>query len=757
MRRFFGCLVAAGLLCQAAWGFDPFVIGDVRVLGLQRISAGTVFNALPVKVGERIDPGRSSGVIRELYKTGFFQDVRLEREGDVLVVTVVERPAIASITITGNKTLETEDLLAALEDIGLAEGQVFDLSLFDRVQQELRRQYFSQGKYGVTIDTTQTPLEGNRVALGIDIVEGLVAKILQINIVGNSAFSDKQLLKTFQLSTPTLFSFYTRSDQYSKQKLAADLETLRSYYLDRGFINFQIDSTQVSITPDKKDIYITINVTEADRYTISQLKLAGELVVDAEELFPLIESRVGSEFSRKETTRTQSQLIERLGEEGYAFANVNTIPEIDEETKQVELTFFVDPGRRVYVRRVNLEGNTRTRDEVIRRELLQMESAWISTVNVKRSRDRIDRLGYFDEVTVQTPAVPGTTDQVDVDLKVKEKPSGNLLAGIGFSQTAGVIINTSISQSNFLGSGKRMAFTFNNSAVNTNYTLGYSNPYYTIDGISRGFRAFFRKTDAGSANVTDYSTDVFGGSVSFGMPLSEFDRLRFDLEYEDVTVNLGSRPSREVAEFIADNGDHLAAVKFVTGWSHDTRNSAIFATRGSLQTLNAEVAVPGPTLQFYKLRYKHLRYRPLTRTLTLLLNLDLAYGKEYGRTEGYPFFENFFAGGPKDVRGFEANTLGPRDSKNDPIGGNIKSVANVELIFPPPFGAATSSFRLSAFLDAGNVFDDEFETSDIRVSSGLAAKWLSPVGALTFSLAVPFNDDGDDDVQHFQFTFGQTF
>lgn len=757
MRRWRRFFLVAVFCCRGAWAFDPFVIGDIRVVGLQRISAGTVFNLLPVRVGERFDDRISSNVIRALYASGYFKDVRLDREGDDLVVSVIERPAIASIAITGNKTIKTDDLLRALEDTGLSEGQVFDLSLFDRVEQELRRQYFSQGRYGVQIETSQSPLEGNRVALSIDIVEGQVAKIRQINIVGNEAFSDDELLKTFQLSTPTLFSFYTHSDQYSKQKLAADLETLRSYYLDRGFINFQVDSTQVSITPDKKDIYITINLTEGDVYRIGEIKLAGELVVDAKELFPLIEPRIGNVFSRKDTTRTQSALADRLGEEGYAFANVNPIPEIDEETKEVSLTFFVDPGRRVYVRRVDLEGNTRTRDEVVRREILQMESGWISTTRVQQSRDRIDRLGYFEEVTVQTPAVPGTTDQVDVNFQVKERPSGNLLAGLGFSQTSGIIFNASISQSNFLGSGKRVTFAFNNSKVNTNYTFGYYNPYYTVDGISRGFRVFYRKTDAGEANVSDYSTDVFGGDVSFGMPLSDFDRINFDVEYENTKINLGDDPSAEVRDFLNDNGDEFDAVKLATEWSHDTRNSAIFATRGSLQRLSGEVAVPGPDLQFYKLGYRHLRFRPLTRTLTLSVDLDLAYGDSYGSTSDYPFFENFFAGGPNSLRGFEANTLGPRDSEDRATGGNIKTVGSVELIFPPPFGAETSNFRLSAFLDGGNVFEDELTADDLRFSTGFAAKWLSPVGALSFSLALPLNDKSGDDVQGFQFTFGQTF
>lgn len=759
MSRWLSGILISVFFQLPAWGFDAFVVQDIRLEGLQRISAGTLFNYLPVKVGDRIDASRTAEIIRSLYKSAFFKDVSLEREGDVLVVLVSERPALAKIDISGNKSIETEDLLNALKDIGLAEGRVFDRSLLDKIEQELRRQYFSQGKYGVRITSTVTPVERNRVSLAIDISEGRVAKIQQINVVGNHAFTDKKLLKTFQLSTPTLLSFYTKNDQYSKQKLAADLETLRSYYLDRGYINFRIDSTQVSITPDKKDIYITVNITEGDVFKIKDVKLAGELIVPPEELFPLVVVRVGEVFSRKEATRTSSRLTDRLGDEGYAFANVNTIPDVDEQNKEVSLTFFVDPGRRVYVRRINMVGNTKTRDEVLRREMRQMEGGWISTQKVERSRTRLARLGYFEDVAVETPAVAGTTDQVDINFKVTEKPSGNLLASVGFSQSQGIVFSTSVTQDNFLGSGKRVSLSFNNSDVNTVYNFAYTNPYYTVDGVSRSFSVFYRKTDAEEANISNYTTDVFGGRVNYGIPINEFDRVLFGLEYENTDIQTTEFTSNEIQRFILDNGSQFDALKLTTSWTHDTRNRAIFPDRGGLQRVSAEVALPIGDLQFYKLNYQHRRYRPLTENLTLSLNGQVGVGNNYGDTTDYPFFEHFFAGGPRTVRGFEDNTLGPTDSNDDPFGGKIKLVGNMEVVFPPPFQTDSKTVRLSVFVDVGNVFasSDAFEADELRYSTGMAARWLSPLGALVFSLAYPLNDEPEDEVQIFQFSFGTNF
>ncbi len=756
-------LSAAWLLVaftSAVWALEPFVVKDIRVEGLQRISAGTVFNYLPVKVGDTLDEARSQEAIRALFKTGFFKDVRLEREGEVLVVIVDERPAIASITFFGNKDIDTETLTRALKGQGLAEGEVFDRALLDKVEQELKRQYFSRGKYAVQVTTTATPLERNRVAITIDISEGRAARIKEINIVGNQAFSDKELLDEFQLTTPTLVSFYTRSDQYSKQKLSADLETLRSFYLDRGYLAFTIDSTPVSITPDKQDIYITINVTEGDVYTVKETRIAGETVVPADDLAKLIEVEKGGVFSRKAATESSARIIERLGEEGYAFANVNIVPDIAQAEKQVALTFFVDPGKRVYVRRINFAGNTKTRDEVLRREMRQVEGGWISTEKIKRSRTRLEKLGYFEEVNVETPAVPGTADQVDVNFAVVEKPSGNLLAGLGFSQSQGIIFNTTVSQENFLGSGKRVNFAFNNSDVNTTYSFGYTNPYYTLDGVSRGFSLFSRKTDAAEANIAQYTTDTVGGFVNFGIPVTEFDSVQLSLGYENLDVKTGTETPVEFRNFLAANDSRFDAIQLSAGWAHDTRNRAVFATEGVLQNFSAELGAPGGNLQYYKASYRHQWLYPLGKRWGVMLNGDVGYGDSYGDTTELPFFENFYGGGPRSVRGFKENSLGPRSaSTGRPLGGNMRLVGNAELVFPTPFVKDSKSVRLSGFVDAGGVFSNQsgYDSGGFRYSTGVSGQWLSPLGALTVSVAVPLNDKATDDTQIFQFTFGAPF
>ncbi len=746
-------------LMSGAWALEPFVVKDIRVEGLQRISAGTVFNYLPLKVGDTLDETRSQEAIRALFKTGFFKDVRLERDGEVLVVTVDERPAIASIKFFGNKDIETETLTTALKGQGLAEGEVFDRALLDKVEQELKRQYFSRGKYAVQVTTTATPLERNRMAITIDISEGRAARIKEINIVGNQAFSDDDLMDELKLSTPTLISFYTDSDQYSKQKLSADLEMLNSFYLDRGYINFNIESTQVSITPDKQDIYITINVTEGDVFTVKEAKVAGETVVPEEDLAKLIGMEKGGVFSRKSATETSARITERLGEEGYAFANVNIIPDIDQTGKQVALTFFVDPGKRVYVRRINFVGNTKTRDEVLRREMRQLEGGWISTEKVKRSRARLERLGYFEEVNVETPAVPGTTDQVDANFTVVEKPSGNLLAGIGFSQSQGIILNASVNQENFLGSGKRVSFAFNNSSVNTIYSFGYTNPYYTLDGVSRGFSLFSRATDAGNASIASFTTDTLGGFVNFGIPVSEFDSVQLGLGYESLDIKPGVNPSDEFVVFLDANGTSFDTIKLTGVWARDTRDRAVFARGGVLQNFSAELGSPGGNLQYYKASYRHQWLYPLGKHWGISLNGDVGYGDGYGDTAELPFFENFYSGGPRSVRGFKENSLGPRSITGRPLGGNMRLVGNAELIFPTPFAKDIKSVRLSGFLDAGGVFSNQagYDSGEFRYSTGIAGQWLSPIGALTLSIAVPLNANDTDEKQAFQFTFGAPF
>lgn len=743
----------------AAMALEPFVVEDIRVEGLQRTAAGTVFNYLPVKVGDRLDEALAAKAIRDLFKTGFFKDVQLEQDGQVLVVVVQERPTLAEVTFEGNKSVDTEALETQLKQIDFYQGRVFEQATLDRVVQELQRTYFGLGKYSASIEPTVTPVERNRVAVHFDISEGEVARIKEINIVGNTVYDDDELLDDFNLTTPGWFTIFTRDDQYSKQKLSGDLETLRTRYLDDGYIKFNISSTQVALSPDRKDVYITINVSEGDRYTVSDIKLAGDLVVPDDDLFKLMKIKEGDVFSRRKVTETTTAVQDRLGEDGYAFANVNAIPDIDEAAKQVALTLFVDPGKRVYVRRVNFKGNSKTRDEVMRREMRQLEGGWISTKAVERSRERLQTLGYFQEVNVETPAVPGTTDQVDVDYTVVENPSGNISAGIGYSQSQGVVFSASLNQENFLGSGKRVGFAFNNSDVNRVFSFSYTNPYWTLDGVSRGFDMYYRETDAQAANVSDYTTDRLGGAMNFGIPINEFDRVFLGIGLENTNINLGSFPSTQIQSFIQREGDRYTNWHLTAGWARDTRNRSIFPDRGALQRFDGEMSLPGSDLTYYKLTYSQSRYFPIFKETTLMLKGRAGYGDGYGSTQELPFFENFYAGGIRSVRGFADNSLGGRDSNLDPLGGDLVVEGTAEMIMPLPFLKESKSVRWSAFVDAGQVFShgQDFDGGDMRTSVGVGMSWLSPLGALTFSVAKPINDKSGDDLQPFQFTFGQLF
>lgn len=760
MRPFF--FLALFVLLSAAAKVsaqDAFVVEDIRLEGLQRISAGTVFNYLPIAVGDRVDSSRTAEAIRALFKTGFFRDVTIEREGNTLVIFVRERPSIASIEFSGNKSLGTEELTEQLKDVGFTVGRVFNRSVFDAVEQELRRAYFDQGRYGVRITSTVTPLERNRVAINFDISEGKVAKIKQINIVGNTVYDNEELLDLFELTTPTMFSWLSKRDQYSRQKLSADLETLRSYYLDRGHIEFNIDSTQVSLTPDKQDVYITINITEGGQYGVSEVKLAGDLIVEPEDLFDLVKIREGDVFSRKLVTETSKALTDRLGEEGYAFANINAVPDIDQEKEEVDLTFFVDPGKRVYVRRITFKGNAKTQDEVLRREMRQLEGSWISTPAIERSKVRLQRLAFFDEINVETPAVPGTTDQVDVEFTVKERPAGNLLLGAGFSQAQGVVINASVTQENFFGTGNRASINFNNSDVNRNIGFSWYNPYWTDDGIGRGYEAYNRRTDAFDANLADYNLDEYGAGIHFDIPISEYNSIRLGLNAENTDFEPGLTASNEVLAFERQTGGNFNTLTVFGSYTNDTRDNRFLPNRGQLSRLSAEVAVPGLDLEFYKLTARHQRVVPLLKDFALAFEGEIGYGDGYGDTDRLPLIDNYFAGGIRSVRGFEANTLGPRDSNNEPLGGAIKLTASAELILPLPGAADSRSFRMTAFLDSGNVYgsDESLDLGTVRYSTGVSLVWLSPLGPLTVSIAAPIGKKDGDETQPFQFTFGTSF
>lgn len=749
----------AALLCCIALpasAFTAFPIQDIRIEGLGRMSAGTVFNYLPVRVGDRFDGGRSAEAIRALYKTGLFEDIRLEREGNVLVVYVEERPSIAEIAITGNKDIAEEPLRAGLRQIGLDEGQVFDRSILDRVEQELHRQYFARGKYSARVTTTVTPMARNRVSVNIEVSEGKVARITHIGIVGNQAVNTDDLLDRMNLSSSSWHSFLSGNDKYSKPRLGADLEAIRSYYLDRGFLRFNIDSAQVSITPDRHDIYVTVNIHEGDVYTIKDVRVAGDLVVSEEELLKLVTVARGETFSRKKMVETTEAIGNRLGDEGYAFANINSVPDVDEATKEVGLTFFVDPGQRVYVNRINVRGNYRTRDEVVRREMRQMESSWYVRKAVDRSKQRVSTLGYFETTDVELNAVPGTTDQVDLTYTVKEKPSGNLLAGIGFSQSQGLILSGSINQENFLGTGKRVSISVNNSDINTVYRFSFTDPYYTVDGVSRGFGLRYQETDASQANISDYTLDELGASVTFGLPLNEYDRIFATLDLQQANLKPGDEASAEVLSFADTHGDEYWLGSLKLGWKHDTRDSAYFPNKGELQRLNADVVLPGSDLTFYTMNYRHTLYFPFLFDSTLALKGNVGYGAAYGDSgDELPFFRNFYAGGVKSVRGYNSNTIGPVDSTGDPLGGAFKTVGNAEILFKSPFNT-DENMRMGLFFDVGSVYADagDFDPSDLRMSVGGTIKWFTVIGPIAFNLALPVNHQSSDKRQSFQFTLG---
>jgi len=749
-------LLTTLMVSPTIYAAESFIVENIQVKGLQRTPVGTVYNYLPVKVGEEFSLDKVGAAIRALFKTGFFKDVQLEREASTLIVRVKEHPSIAKIIFEGNEDLKTEELTKALQSVGLSEGKVFNPQILDKTEQELRRQYFSQGKYGVKIDTSVSKLTRNRVGVHIEISEGQAAKIKQINIVGNHNFGTDILLKNFELSTTNLLSFYTKDDQYAKQKLSADLERLTSYYLDRGYIHFAIESSQISMTPNKKEMYVTVNIKEGDVFTLEKVKLAGNLIVAPEKLIDLVKVGPGEVFSRKNATITSKNISDRLGDEGYIFANVNMVPEINDTLKTIDMTFFVDPGKRIYVRNINVSGNDKTRDEVIRREMRQMESSWASTKQIERSKARLNRLGYFETVDVETPPVVGTADQIDINYSVVEKASGNLSAGIGFSQTSGLIFNANVSQDNIFGSGKRINVAFNNSDISTQYRFGYYDPYFTLDGVSMGYDLGYRARDAEEANISRYSTDVINSGFNFGLPLNESDRLRFNVDLRHTKLNTSDFSSTEILDFIEKNGNKYLTLSFSVGWTHDTLNRAIFPTKGGQQRLSALATVPGSDLEYYKLSYKHQHFFPLSKDFTLRLNADLAYGDGYGDTDALPFFEHFFAGGVRSIRGFDDNTLGPRDSRDDPFGGSGKIIGNAELLFPVPFFADLHSVRLGAFFDAGTVTNG-FDIGDMRYSVGLSGEWLSPFGALSVSVAKPLNAGDQDEEQMFQFSFGSGF
>jgi outer membrane protein insertion porin family len=747
------CLAVAAANATAQ-DFQPFVVKDIRVEGLQRTEPGTVFSYLPVKVGETMNADKARAALRALYATGFFQDVRLEVENDVLVVLVRERPAIAQIDFSGMKAFEPDLVRKALRELGMAEGRIFDRAVLDSAEQEIKRQYLSRGLYAATVQTTVTPLERNRVGINIAVTEGEVAKIRGINIIGAQAFDENELLELFVLRTPGWLTWYTKHDLYARERLAADLETLRSFYLNRGYLDFSLDSTQVSITPDRRDIYITVNIVEGETYTVSEVTLAGQMLLPREELEKLVQLKPGDVFSREKLAASTKAISDRLGNEGYAFANANAIPNVDKEKRTVAFSIVIDPGRRVYVRRIDVAGNSKTRDEVVRREMRQLEGAYYDASKIQLSRRRIDRTNFFSEVTVETLPVEGSPDQVDVVYSVKEKATGALLLGVGFSSVEKIAVSASLTQSNVFGSGKFLSANVNSGSVNQVYSLSYFDPYYTVDGVSRGFDLYKRVTDASGLAVGPYVTDSFGGGVKFGYPVSEHVSVDFGANLEAVDLEVFANSPVQYLAFVNNFGNKYTYGSGTAGWARDTRDSLITTTAGTYLRASAELS--GGDLQFYRFGYQHQWYRPMTRAVTIHLGGEAGYAAGYGNRP-LPFFKNFFAGGPGTVRGYRSFSLGPRDENLNTIGGNRKLTGSAELLFPMPGAEQDKSLRLAAFIDGGQVYANKIELGELRYAAGLALFWSSPLGPLRLSWASPLNAKDGDRLQRLQFTFGTGF
>jgi outer membrane protein insertion porin family len=755
-RLLAACLLLAFACGAFAQTFRPFVVKDIRVEGLQRTEPGTVFSYLPVKVGETMTEEKAQQALRALFATGFFRDVRLEVENDVLVVLVEERPAIAQIDLLGVREFQVDVLKRILRDVGLADGRTFDRSVLDNAEQELKRQYLSRGRYAAEVQTTITPLERNRVGISISVNEGEVAKIRSINIVGAQAFPEKELLDQFGLRTPGWLTWYTKADQYSRQKLQADIETLRSYYQDRGYVDFNVESTQVSITPDRRDIYITINVTEGEKYTVSGVTLEGQMLLPREELQKLIKIKPGEVFSRQRLTESAKAIADRLGNEGYAFANANAVPQVDREKRTVAFAIVVDPGRRVYVRRISIAGNTRTRDEVIRREMRQLEGSYYDASKIQLSKSRIDRTQYFKDVGVDTVPVAESQDQVDVNFTVEEKPTGALLFGAGFSSVEKFVLSSSVSQANVFGSGKFVSAALNTGKVNRTYALSYVDPYWTVDGVSQGFDAYYRTTDAGSLSVGAYKTITFGGGLKFGYPVSETDTINFGLNAESVKLELFDNSPLAYKTFVGQFGSRYKYGALTAGWQRDQRDSALLTTRGVLARVSVEGA--GGDLQYYRLNANGQWFYPLSRTFTFSVGGDFGY--VHGLSgKPVPFFKNFYVGGPGSLRGYRSFSVGPLDAEGNSLGGTRKISGNVEVFFPMPGAQQDKSLRLSVFLDAGQAYGagQKVDLGDLRYSTGLGLAWSSPFGPLKISFAQPLNKKAGDRVERLQLNIGTTF
>jgi len=805
MKRIAALILLASLSANA-FAFDPFVVSDIRIDGLSRISAGTVYNYLPVAKGDRLTNDEAQRAIRALYQTKFFSDVEMDRDGDILVIKVVERPSIAKLTLRGNKDIKTEDLTKGLKEIGLSEGETFDRLALDNVQQELIRQYYNRGKYNVSVTPHVTQLDRNRVAVEIEIREGKAAKIKELNILGNHAFADKEVRSDFESSTTNWMSWYSKDDQYSREKLSGDLEKLQSYYMDRGYADFGVDSTQVAIAPDKRAMYIDASIKEGEIYKVADVKLLGELILPEKTMRQLVFVKTGETFNRGAIEASTKAIKAVLANIGYAYAKVTPVPKLDKDKRTVDLTLYVEPGQRVYVRRVVFAGNTRTEDNVLRREMRQLEGSWYSQAAIDRSKIRLQRLGYFKKVDIDKKLVPGTQDQVDVSVKVEEQSAGSMQFGVGYSQYSGIILNASVSQNNLFGTGDSFSISGQRSSYQTSIGLNYYNPYLTESGIGIGYNAAYSKTDYGNTDFANYSTSAKSFSSFLGIPITETDSVRLGLGISTNKINLYPGYSPQVLiDYQNEIGNQTVhSWTGTVGWNHDTRNGYWAPTRGGLISASTDIALPGSTVQYWKLSTEINHYWPIGKGFVLYLDGQVGYGKTYGSNgisdtafdalkatsvaqdpthiltdmrQDFPFWQNFYAGGVRDVRGFQDNTLGPRicidgstpDKSGNcsggyyaqPIGGAFKVLGTAELYIPIPGLKDVNTARVSWFVDVGNAYKSyqDFSANTLRASTGVSLHWQAPIGPLIISFAMPFRTQADDGhyEERIQFTFGSTF
>ena len=786
-------IVSSCCLFNAASAADSnFIVKDMRVEGLQRISEGTVFNYLPINVGDTVTAERIREAIRALYQQALFDDVEIRRDGDVLIVVVRERPSIEDFTIEGNKDIKTEDLMESLRGVGLARGRTFDRSVLDNVQQFMKEQYYDRGKYAVAVDALVTDGPNNTVRIHIQVSEGERAKIRQVNIIGNETFEEDVIRANFELDTANWLSWFRQDDRYAKEALSGDLEKLRSYYMNKGFADFRVESTQVAISPNKKDIYVTINIHEGERYTISNIKLVGKMVIPEASLRAYVFTKPGAVFNLGALTSSAELMSFRLGEEGYANAEIEPVPELDYENKTVEVSFYVSPESRVYVRRINFSGVDQVDDEVLRREMRQAEGSYLSNRLVDRSKVRLQRLPYIEEVQVQTSPVPGSRDMVDVDYHLTYRMPGQFSGGVGYSEAQKLMLNASIVHTNFLGTGNRVALELNSGRFSKFYTLSHTDPYRTINGVRRTLALNYRDITQFTSSSSDFSTESYGATIDYGYPITEYQSISFGLAYNNNTLLSSTNSTQQSQDWVANNGNpfiedvgngsiffgtQFDSYELISGWTYDSRNRALFPDRGTRQQVFLGLAVPGSDVEYYTMRYNFTKYQPIYRGWVARVNSELAWGRALGDTTALPPYKQFRGGGPTSVRGYRESFLGPRDSFGNPYGGNVLVAAQLELIMPIP-QKFRSSARASFFYDIGNVFNTgEVEFTDklgspveykpdfneLRTSAGVAVQWLSPMGLFRFSYAFPLNNyDGNsrfygDQVERFQFSIGQAF